>query len=77
MVEMVVDVQIRVVVVETRVVVERHEVVEIDLKGPVVNFSQLSHKGHLVTKYVVEVLEKVVGNVKKSGVEDDDYMDEV
>ncbi|GJX13244.1 hypothetical protein Tco_0205002 [Tanacetum coccineum] len=49
---------VEVVDVEIRVVVIRHEVMEIDLKGPMANCSRLTHKGHLVTKFVVvEVLE--------------------
>ncbi|GJS01360.1 hypothetical protein Tco_0317868 [Tanacetum coccineum] len=60
------------------VVVMRHKVVEIDLKGPVANYSRLTYKGNLVTKFVVvEVLEEVARNVKNNGVEDDDYMVEV
>ncbi|GJR84036.1 hypothetical protein Tco_0154821 [Tanacetum coccineum] len=55
--KVVVDVQIQVVVMEMQVVVERHEVVEIDLKGSVANCSRLTHKGYLVTKFMVEVLE--------------------
>nr|GEX03685.1 hypothetical protein [Tanacetum cinerariifolium] len=57
MVEVVVVVQIRVVDVEIRVVVMRPDVVEMDLKGPVANYLRLTHKGHLVTKFVVRVLE--------------------
>ncbi|GJY81970.1 hypothetical protein Tco_0494721 [Tanacetum coccineum] len=83
------DVVWKVVDVEIRVVVVRHEAVEIDLKGPVANCSQLTHKGHLVTNFVVEVLElselvldelvmvivyEVARNVKENGVEDDDYI---
>nr|GEY70998.1 hypothetical protein [Tanacetum cinerariifolium] len=68
---------VEVVDVEIQVVVLRHEVMEIDLKGPVVNYSWLTHKGHLVTRFVVEVLEEVARNVKKNGVEDDDHIVEV
>ncbi|GKC03209.1 hypothetical protein Tco_0994819 [Tanacetum coccineum] len=68
MVEVVIVFQIRVVDVEIRVVIERHEVVEIDLKDPVANSSRLTHKGHLVTKFVVEVLEvKMIENGAKMG----------
>ncbi|GJT16649.1 hypothetical protein Tco_0875355 [Tanacetum coccineum] len=51
------DIVWRVVDVEIRVVVVRHEMEEIDLKGPVANCSWLTHKGNLVTKFVVEVLD--------------------
>ncbi|GJT30866.1 hypothetical protein Tco_0671177 [Tanacetum coccineum] len=57
MVEVVVDFQIRVVDVGIRVVVVRHVVVEMDLKGPVANYPWFQHKGHLVIFVVVEVLE--------------------
>ncbi|GKE77672.1 hypothetical protein Tco_1543792 [Tanacetum coccineum] len=49
MVEEVVDVQIR-------VVDERHEVVSMDLKGPVATYPWLTHMGHEVISFVVEVL---------------------
>ncbi|GJT76640.1 hypothetical protein Tco_1043365 [Tanacetum coccineum] len=74
MIELVVVFQIRVVDVEIRVVVVRHKVVEIDLKDMVANCLRLTHKGHLVTKFMVEVLEEVARNVKDNGVEDDDYI---
>ncbi|GJX93994.1 hypothetical protein Tco_0348580 [Tanacetum coccineum] len=57
MVEVVSVVQTWVVDAEIRVVVVRHEVVEIDVKVPVANCSRLTHKSHWVTKFVVEVLE--------------------
>nr|GEW29794.1 hypothetical protein [Tanacetum cinerariifolium] len=50
MVEVEVDVQIRLVDV-------RHEVVAMDLKGPVANYPRLTHMGHEVMNVVVEVLE--------------------
>ncbi|GJS43664.1 hypothetical protein Tco_0568707 [Tanacetum coccineum] len=50
MIEEVVNVQIRVVDV-------RHEVVPMDLKGPVANYLRLKHIGHEVVFIGVEVLE--------------------
>nr|GEV40954.1 hypothetical protein [Tanacetum cinerariifolium] len=50
MVEVEVDVQIRVVDV-------RHKVVAMDLKGLVANYQRLTHMGHEVMNVVVEVLE--------------------
>ncbi|GKB79980.1 hypothetical protein Tco_0946875 [Tanacetum coccineum] len=35
----------------------RHVVVAKDLKGMVANYSRLTHMGHEVTKFMVEVLE--------------------
>ncbi|GKD79645.1 hypothetical protein Tco_1342266 [Tanacetum coccineum] len=60
MVELMVVVQIRVADLESREVVVRHVVVEIDLKDPVANCLSLLHKGYLVTFVVEEVLECVL-----------------
>nr|GEZ20753.1 hypothetical protein [Tanacetum cinerariifolium] len=67
MVEVEVDVQIQVVDVQIWVVDVRHEVVAMDLKGPVANYSRLTHMGHEVINVVVEVLEGFdvfVGNLE-------------
>ncbi|GJW25311.1 hypothetical protein Tco_0039122 [Tanacetum coccineum] len=58
MVELMVVVQIQVADLEIQEVVVRHVVVEMDLKGPVVNYPSLTHKGYLVTFIVDEVLER-------------------
>ena len=60
MVWLLVVAQIPVVDVETRVVVVRHVVVEMDLKSPVANYPWFEHKVHLVTFVVVEALEVLV-----------------
>ncbi|GJX43788.1 hypothetical protein Tco_0260464 [Tanacetum coccineum] len=62
MVEVVNVVQIRVVDLEIWVVVLRYVVVGKDLKGSMANCLRLIYKGHLVTKFMVEVL-KVVKHV--------------
>ncbi|GJS39602.1 hypothetical protein Tco_0564645 [Tanacetum coccineum] len=49
--------QVEVANLEIQEVVERHVVVEMDLKGPVANCSSLTHKGYFVTFVVEEVLE--------------------
>nr|GEX74802.1 RNA-directed DNA polymerase, eukaryota [Tanacetum cinerariifolium] len=56
-VEVVEDVQIRVVDVQIRVVELRHMVAAMDLKGSVANYPRLTQMGHLVISVVVEVLE--------------------
>ncbi|GJS34062.1 hypothetical protein Tco_0532444 [Tanacetum coccineum] len=57
MVEVEVDVQIQVVDVQIWVVDVRHEVVVMDLKGPVANYPWLTHMGYEVINVVVEFLE--------------------
>ncbi|GJY45454.1 hypothetical protein Tco_0434517 [Tanacetum coccineum] len=52
----VLDVQIRVLDVQIRVVDVRHAVVAMDLKGLVANYPLLTHMGHEVISVVVEVL---------------------
>ncbi|GKC11859.1 hypothetical protein Tco_1008641 [Tanacetum coccineum] len=72
---MVVDVQIRVVDVRSEViadaqireVVVRHVVVAEDLKDPVANYPRLTHRGHEVIKFVVEVLEVLLLEVDLDG----------
>ncbi|GJU15682.1 hypothetical protein Tco_1143648 [Tanacetum coccineum] len=56
MVEVEVDVQIRVVDAQIRVMDVRHEVVATDLKGLVANYPWLTHMGHEVISVMVEVL---------------------
>ncbi|GKB87081.1 hypothetical protein Tco_0959353 [Tanacetum coccineum] len=63
----VVDVQIQVVDVKIRVVVERYEVVVIDLKGSVANYPRLTHVGHEVIIFVVEVLKVLLIEVDFDG----------
>ncbi|GKG26811.1 hypothetical protein Tco_0402514, partial [Tanacetum coccineum] len=57
MVELMVLAQISMMDIETRVVVVRHVVVEMHLKGSVANYPLFEHEDHLVTCEVVEVLE--------------------
>ncbi|GKD40795.1 hypothetical protein Tco_1261002 [Tanacetum coccineum] len=71
----VVDVQVQVVVVRSKVVAAaqiqevfvRHVAVAQDLKGPVANYPQLTHMGHEVIKFMVEVLEVLLLEVDFDG----------
>ncbi|GJU34928.1 hypothetical protein Tco_1183282 [Tanacetum coccineum] len=71
----VMEVQIQVVDVRSKVVADaqiqeegvRHVVVAKDLKGPVANYPQLTHMGHEVIKFVVEVLEVLLLEVDFDG----------
>nr|GEU47471.1 hypothetical protein [Tanacetum cinerariifolium] len=64
MVELMVVVQIRVADLEIQEVVVRHVMVEMDLKGPMVNCPSLTYKGYLMTFVVEEVLEGFRGSRK-------------
>ncbi|GJT46449.1 hypothetical protein Tco_0955164 [Tanacetum coccineum] len=71
----VIDVQIQVVGVRNEVVENaqireegvRHVVVAKDLKGPMANYPWLTHMGHEVIEFVVEVLEVLLLDVNFDG----------